>query len=115
MNRIFCVAIAGALGMVAAALPAAAQDHRGSYWYHKYFGPSDPRPYRPREGRDALPRWEIQTSAYDQGFYNAHHLHHAADRPEIYALAREGEFDNEVAIAIDDKSGEVIAAVVLPH
>ena len=116
MKRMLCVAIAGALSAVAlSATPAAAQDYRGQYWYHKYFGPTDPHPYRAREGRDALPRSEVQIRAYDQGFYNAHHLHHAADRPEIYALAREGEFDNEVAIVIDDSSGQVISAVVLPH
>jgi hypothetical protein len=30
-------------------------------------------------------------------------------------LAREAEFDNEVVIAIDARSGQVIDAVVLPH
>ena len=115
MTRILCVAVGAALAVAAlGAAPAQARDYRGQYWYQKYFGPSEPRAYR-GEGRETLPRGELQARAFDQGFYNAHHLHHAADKAEIYALAREAEFDNEVAIAIDARSGEVISAVVLPH
>ena len=64
---------------------------------------------------DRVAREELIVRTYDQGFYNAHHFHHASDRPEIYALAREAEFDNEVAIVIDARSGDVIDVVVLPH
>ena len=110
------IAIAGVFGMLTAAvMPAAAADYRGLYWYDKYFGAADPHAYRGIEARNAIPREELVARAFDQGFYNAHHLHHAVDKPEIYALAREGEFDNEVVIAIDARTGEVIDAVLLPH
>jgi hypothetical protein len=110
------LAMAGAFGLLTATAPSAgAADYRGSYWYDKYFDADDARPYRPREERDDLDRDEVQELAAEQGFFNAHHLHRAADRSEIYAMAREGEFNNEVAIVIDARSGDVTEVVVLPH
>jgi hypothetical protein len=113
MKTLSCVAIVGGF-LAANAVPTAAQEHRGLYWYSKYFGPTEIASYRGREG-EGLPRWELIERAFDQGFYNAHHFHHAASKPEIYALAREAGFDNEVAITIDPQNGEVIESVVLPH
>ncbi len=116
MKRIICVALAGAISAVAFSdAPALARDdYRGQYWYQKYFGPTETVGYR-SDGNEALPRGEVQVRVFDQGFYNPHHLRRAAKRPEIYALARESQFDNEVALMIDARSGDVISAVVLPH
>lgn len=94
---------------------AAEEEYRGQYWYSKYFGASDRHIDPALVGREVLSRAELQVRAFRQGFYNAHHLHHAANRPVFYALAREDDCDNEVAIVMDDQTGRVIAAVTLPH
>ena len=114
MDRIlFGLVLAVAFGAVAA--PANADDYRGVYWYSKYFG-HDSQPYAPQpDEREGLTRGTIEISAFDQGYYNAHHLRVVRDRAQVYALARESQFDNEVAIVVDAKTGDVINAVVLPH
>ena len=115
MRRTISMAVYG-LGFIAVCtLPTAAEEYRGQYWYAKYFDASERHVDRAAENREALPHGEMQIRAFDQGFYNAHHLHRAANRPVVFALAREDQYDNEVAIVIYEKSGDVIQAVVLPH
>jgi hypothetical protein len=125
---LYSIVIAGLLG--ANALPAATRDFRGQgyrgydyrpsderglYWYAKYFGRTEARPYVARGERDGLSAWELRQRAYDQGFYGAQHLHHSVGGAEVYALARETWFDREVAIVIDAHDGHVLDWVVLPY